>query len=182
MNVRNIWLQRFFFTPSFPPQIFKWKFRDHFPSIVLVVAFIMKKNWDENLYALLHVDVGRNLECSSLVRDNNRAGRGKFFGMGSQHLLQKISIPGTQIPWSGSHLEGVVLYKITVGQSASQPTHAATPLWLNQPIRDFPAGPAAESLCSQFRGPRFDPWSGNWSPHTATKRSCSLQLRLGTDK
>ena len=27
--------------------------------------------------------------------------------------------------------------------------------------RDFPGGPVAEALCSQCRGPRFDPWSGN---------------------
>ena len=24
-------------------------------------------------------------------------------------------------------------------------------------------------LCSQCRGPRFDPWLGNWIPHAATK-------------
>ena len=27
--------------------------------------------------------------------------------------------------------------------------------------RDFPGGPVAKILCSQCRGPRFDPWSGN---------------------
>ena len=27
--------------------------------------------------------------------------------------------------------------------------------------RDCPGGPAAKTLCSQCRGPRFDPWSGN---------------------
>ena len=26
---------------------------------------------------------------------------------------------------------------------------------------DFPGGPVARTLCSQCRGPRFDPWSGN---------------------
>ena len=28
-------------------------------------------------------------------------------------------------------------------------------------------------LCSQCRGPRFDPWSGNWIPHAAVKISCA---------
>ena len=27
--------------------------------------------------------------------------------------------------------------------------------------RDFPSRPVAETLCSQCRGPRSDPWSGN---------------------
>ena len=27
--------------------------------------------------------------------------------------------------------------------------------------RDFPGGPVAKTLCSQCRGPRFDPWLGN---------------------
>ena len=26
---------------------------------------------------------------------------------------------------------------------------------------DFPGGPVAKTLCSQCRGTRFDPWSGN---------------------
>ena len=34
---------------------------------------------------------------------------------------------------------------------------------------DFPGVPVAKILCSQCRGPRFDPWSGNWIPHAATK-------------
>ena len=34
---------------------------------------------------------------------------------------------------------------------------------------DFPGGPVAKTLCSQCRGPRFNPWSGNWIPHAATK-------------
>ena len=28
-------------------------------------------------------------------------------------------------------------------------------------IWDFPGGPVAKTPCSQFRGLRFDPWSGN---------------------
>ena len=26
---------------------------------------------------------------------------------------------------------------------------------------DFPGGPVVKTLCSQCRGPGFDPWSGN---------------------
>ena len=37
--------------------------------------------------------------------------------------------------------------------------------------RDFPGGPEPRTLCSQCRGPRFDPWSGNYIPHAATKSS-----------
>ena len=33
--------------------------------------------------------------------------------------------------------------------------------WLEKETRDFPGGPAAKTLSSQCRGPRFDPWSGS---------------------
>ena len=36
-------------------------------------------------------------------------------------------------------------------------------------LGNFPGGPAAKTLCSQSRGPRFNPWSGNWSSHEATR-------------
>ena len=47
-------------------------------------------------------------------------------------------------------------------------------LWLNgrdekNTTTDFPGGPMDETPCSQSRGPRFDPWSGNWIPHASTK-------------
>ena len=35
--------------------------------------------------------------------------------------------------------------------------------------RDFPGGPVVKTLCFQCRGPGFDPWSGNWILHAATK-------------
>ena len=34
---------------------------------------------------------------------------------------------------------------------------------------DSPCGPVAKIPCSLCRGHRFDPWSGNWIPHAATK-------------
>jgi len=40
-------------------------------------------------------------------------------------------------------------------------------LKINQ--RDFSGGPMAKTPCSQCRGPRFNPWSGNEIPHAATK-------------
>ena len=52
--------------------------------------------------------------------------------------------------------------------------------------QDFLGGPVAETPCCRRRGPGFDPWSGNWIPHAATKgshvatkdwRSCMPQLR-----
>ena len=36
---------------------------------------------------------------------------------------------------------------------------------------DFPGGQVAKTACSQCRGPRFDPWSGNYFPHATTKTS-----------
>ena len=36
---------------------------------------------------------------------------------------------------------------------------------------DFPGGPVSKALCSQCRGPGFNPWSGNYIPHAATKSS-----------
>ena len=33
-----------------------------------------------------------------------------------------------------------------------------TPLWR---IRDFYSGPGAKTSCSQYRGPRLDPWTGS---------------------
>ena len=35
--------------------------------------------------------------------------------------------------------------------------------------RDFPGGPVVKTLYSQCRGPGFNPWSGNYVPHTTTK-------------
>ena len=37
--------------------------------------------------------------------------------------------------------------------------------------RDFPGGPVAETICSQCRGPGFDPWSGTRS-HMPQLRTC----------
>ena len=45
---------------------------------------------------------------------------------------------------------------------------------------DFPSGPG--TLLSQFRGPGFNPWSGNKVPYDAIKGSCVLQLRPGAAK
>ena len=49
--------------------------------------------------------------------------------------------------------------------------HKETNCW------DVPSGLGAETLCSQCRGPGFNPWSGNWIPHDASKRSYVPQLR-----
>ena len=35
----------------------------------------------------------------------------------------------------------------------------------------FPGGPLTKTLCSQCRGPGFDPGSGNKIPQAATERS-----------
>ena len=55
--------------------------------------------------------------------------------------------------------------------------------------RVFPGGPVGKTLHFQYRGPRFDLWSGNWIPHATTKSlhaamkiTCVLQLRPGTAK
>ena len=45
---------------------------------------------------------------------------------------------------------------------------------------DFPGGPVAKTPCSRCRGPGFDPWSGNWTPHAPTKDSQVSQLRHST--
>ena len=37
-------------------------------------------------------------------------------------------------------------------------------------LQDFPGSPVAKTLCFQFRGPGFDPWSGTL--HAATKVHC----------
>ena len=44
---------------------------------------------------------------------------------------------------------------------------------LNCNSRDFPDGLVAKSLYSQCRGPRLDPWSGNYIPHAATKMAAA---------
>ena len=40
---------------------------------------------------------------------------------------------------------------------------------LKKEMRDFLGGPVAGAPHSQCRGPGFDPWSGRWIPHAATK-------------
>ena len=47
---------------------------------------------------------------------------------------------------------------------------------------DFPSGPVGKTLLSQFRGPGFNPWSGNKVPYDAIKESRVLQLRPGAAK
>ena len=36
---------------------------------------------------------------------------------------------------------------------------------------DFPGAPVAKTPCPQFRGPRFNTWSGSRTPQAATKSS-----------
>lgn len=48
--------------------------------------------------------------------------------------------------------------------------------------RDFLCGPVAVTLCSQFRGPGFDPGSGNESPCAAAKASSALVACCHEDK
>ena len=43
---------------------------------------------------------------------------------------------------------------------------------------DFPGGSVAKISHSQCRGPRFDPWSGNWIPHFTTKTSHAETKKL----
>ena len=46
--------------------------------------------------------------------------------------------------------------------------------------KDFPGGPMGKTPCSQFRGPRFSPWSGNQIQHaTAINESASCKQRSG---
>ena len=42
---------------------------------------------------------------------------------------------------------------------------------------DFPGCSMAKTSSSQCRGPRFNPWSGNWIPYAATKSSMP-QLKI----
>ena len=44
-----------------------------------------------------------------------------------------------------------------------KPDYAQTCLmiFLKHRAQDFPGGPVAKTSCSRFRGPGFDPWSGN---------------------
>ena len=44
--------------------------------------------------------------------------------------------------------------------------------------RDFPGGPVAKTPRSQCRGPGFDPWSGNWILHAATKSSHAAAKKI----
>ena len=37
--------------------------------------------------------------------------------------------------------------------------------------QEFPSAPVAKTLCSQFRDPGSNPWSGNQIPHGRTKSS-----------
>ena len=36
-------------------------------------------------------------------------------------------------------------------------------------LQDFPDGPVAETLHSQCKRPKFDPWWGNKIPHASSK-------------
>ena len=47
---------------------------------------------------------------------------------------------------------------------------------------DFSGGPVAKTLCCQWRGHGFDPWSGNYIPHAATKTQCSQKKKKKSTK
>ena len=48
---------------------------------------------------------------------------------------------------------------------------------------DFPGGPVAKTLSSQCRSPGFEPWSGNYVPHAATRSLMPLlKISLTTTK
>ena len=51
--------------------------------------------------------------------------------------------------------------------------HGSSVLLKIKPGRDFPGGPVAKTLSSQWRGPKFNPWSGSKISHAATKTWCS---------
>ena len=47
---------------------------------------------------------------------------------------------------------------------------------------DFPGGPVAKVPSSQCRGPRFNPWSGNYIPHATTKDPTTKPQSCQTNK
>ena len=60
-------------------------------------------------------------------------------------------------------------------QSLFAPCYQALKIWL---LWDFPDGPVAKTLCSQCRGPEFNPGSGNQIPYATTQ---SLHATTKTD-
>ena len=51
-------------------------------------------------------------------------------------------------------------------------------LALNPWLWNFPGGPAAKTLRSQYKEPEFDPQSGNWILHATTKNPYSQLDKL----
>ena len=50
----------------------------------------------------------------------------------------------------------------TIAKTWKQSKCPTTDEWIKKMwYRDFPGGPVGKTQCSQCRGPRFDPWSGN---------------------
>ena len=46
------------------------------------------------------------------------------------------------------------------------------------PPRGFPGGPVAKTLCSQCRGPEFDPWSSNYAEKAMAPHSGTLAWKI----
>ena len=76
-------------------------------------------------------------------------------------LLPSDSMPGTVLGSRDSGQQNRLLQANLSAFHASEPNP-----------RDFPGGPVAKTPHSQFRGPRFHPWSGNYIPHATTQISC----------
>ena len=73
------------------------------------------------------------------------------------HLVWSLPLPEA----GRSHLAG--------SRATAEKTCVKTSPW-----RDFPGGTVEKTLCSQCRGPRFDPWSGRgigFHFHAATRSS-----------
>ena len=73
----------------------------------------------------------------------------------------------------GKELDGIIdsvdmrlgrLWQLVMGREAWHAVVygvATENLLENQIMGDFPSSPVAQTLCSQYRGHGFDPWSGN---------------------
>ena len=102
-----------------------------------------------------------NSEMSRQSRENFSSVFLFHFGLESCGILA----PWPWIEPIPATLEGEVLSTEPPGKSLRDDFYGIkNTLWW-----DFPGSPVAKTLSSQFRGPRFNPWSGTCIPHATTK-------------
>ena len=102
----------------------------------------------------------RGAQCGLTTQ---RAGEGV---LDSRTLIQVVSISETQVRTAGPEGSRELA---PAWKGPHQPSGFSDFGLSKLNFRDFPGRPVVKTPCSQCRGLRLDPWSGNWTPRATAE-------------